>query len=91
MNVVLLTGVTAGRMISYNGRGSAHNKPEFIGLMNTHGDRLRALMKKPVLVTVHWEDGDQEAFLTSMPVNEKDPNKVFENFKLPFPLRLVVH
>ena len=49
---------------------------EFIDLLHAHEDRLRALMDKPVVLSVHWEDGDKEA------TGAQDP---FKKFMLPFP------
>ena len=56
---------------------------EFIDLLHAHEDRLRALMDKPVVLSVHWEDGDKEATVTIMPVEVSDD--AFKTFMLPFP------
>ena|SRR5262249_18703524 len=57
---------------------------EFIDLLHAHENRLRALMDKPVVLSVHWEDGDKEATVTIMPADGglDDP---FKKFMLPFP------
>jgi len=41
-------------------------------------------MDKPVVLSVHWEDGDKEATVTIMPADGglDDP---FKKFMLPFP------
>ena len=57
---------------------------EFIDLLHAHEDRLRALMDKPVVLSVHWEDGDKEATVTIMPV-DGGPHDPFKKFMLPFP------
>jgi hypothetical protein len=57
---------------------------EFIDLLHAHEDRLRALMDKPVVLCVHWEDGDKEASVTIMPVDGR-PDDLFKKFMLPFP------
>jgi hypothetical protein len=58
--------------------------PEFYDLLATHGDRLRALLDKPVILTVHWDDGDEEAVVT---VIDPSPggNELFQKVRLPFP------
>ena len=85
-NMVMLNGVEGDGLVCYKGPGSAHNKPEFAALVNAHKARLYALLDKPVVVTVHWDDGDSEALFSIMPTGGKiDPKKKFETFTLPFP------
>jgi hypothetical protein len=57
---------------------------EFSDLLHAHGDRLRALLDKPVVLFVHWEDGDKEATVTIMPADGR-PDDPFKTFMLPFP------
>jgi hypothetical protein len=40
-------------------------------------------MDKPVVLSVHWEDGDKEATVTIMPVEAS--GDAFKKFMLPFP------
>jgi hypothetical protein len=56
---------------------------EFVDLLHAHEDRLRALMDKPVVLLVHWEDGDKEATVTIMPI-DGGPDDPFKKFMLPF-------
>lgn len=54
-----------------------------------HGDRLRALLDKPVVLSVHWNNGDAEATVTVMPADgverPDDGDKPFETLRLQFP------
>jgi hypothetical protein len=61
---------------------------EFVELVHTHEERLRALLDRPVILAAHWEDGDSEAVVQVMPANhDADPQKAFEEFALPFPMQ----
>ena len=80
MHKVMITRATEHGFLLYP------NEPpptEFSDLLHAHGDRLRALMDKPVVLSVHWEDGDKEATVTIMPVEVSDA--AFKKFMLPFP------
>jgi hypothetical protein len=62
--------------------------PEFEALVNLHSDRLRALLDKPVILAVHWDEGDAAAIVQIMPTDRRDPAKPFEELTLPFPVVL---
>ena len=67
--------------------------PELVGLIALHVDRLRALIDKPVVVCLHWNDGDGEANVVVVPADESLPRKIraqqwqrlIDRFTLPFP------
>src|SRR5262245_54132099 len=58
-----------------------------IDLIQKHSDRLRAILDMPVLVSMHWEDGDEVATCSIIPANGKadDPDEPFKTFTLKFP------
>jgi hypothetical protein len=60
-----------------------------IALVQAHEDRLRALLDKPVVLGVNWDDGDSEAVVTVIPADERlldeDGDKPFVKLTLPFP------
>jgi hypothetical protein len=62
---------------------------EFARLVRTHSDRLRALLDRPVILAVHWDEGDRDAVVQIMPAGEPgtnpDPRTPFEEFALAFP------
>ena len=60
---------------------------EAIELIQHHSDRLRALLDKPVILQVTWEDGDDMAVVRIMPVSCKHPDEPFETIELRFPTR----
>jgi hypothetical protein len=57
---------------------------EVVALTHAHKERLTALLNIPALLCVTWDDGDSEARVIVMPVEESDPNKEFDHFVLPF-------
>ena len=60
--------------------------PEFTALVHAHSDRLRALLDRPALLAVHWDEGDKEAEVVIMSADpNRDREKPFEAFMLPFP------
>jgi hypothetical protein len=62
--------------------------PEFEALVHLHSDRLRALLDRPVILAVHWDEGDAAAIVQGMPADgdpNRDPHKRFEELTLPFP------
>jgi hypothetical protein len=67
------------------------NMEQATALIQYHDERLRALIDKPVLLCVSWENGDHEAVVTIMPADGKPPendetgDKPFEKFTLPIP------
>jgi hypothetical protein len=57
--------------------------PELLSFLAEHHDRLRALMDKPVLLNVFWDDGDEDATVSIL-TDEGDPGTPFKTFRLPF-------
>jgi hypothetical protein len=82
LNKFMLTGVNANDIQVYH----PHKKSnaELIRLVQCHNDRLIALLDKPVILAVTWEDNDVTANVIVIPC-EGDPDKPFEQFALPFP------
>lgn len=69
---------------------------EAIELIQHHGDRLRALLDKPVILNVFWEDGDTEATVAIIPclpenAPEEEYTKPFKTFRIAFPDKEVCH
>ena len=59
---------------------------EFAALVHVHSDRLRALLDRPIILAVHWDDGDACAVVQIMPADNKaSTSKPFAEFELPFP------
>jgi hypothetical protein len=58
--------------------------PEFISL---HRDRLRALLDKPVILHVTWNDGYDRARVSVMPADHvpKEQRIPVQSFTVPFP------
>jgi hypothetical protein len=61
---------------------------EFVELVHADSDRLRALLHRPVILAVHWDERDNDALVQIMPAGKPgtnpDPNKPFV-FTLAFP------
>ena len=84
-NLVLILGDSSKGFSVYP---KAPPPAEFVALTHAHSDRLRALLDKPVMLAVHWGNGDQSAIVQVVPVDLKSgPNEKFVEFKLPFPDR----
>ena len=80
-NVLMLTGVSADGIRSYK-----QPNEEQTAFIQANHDRLRALLDKPVILTVHWDDGDADALVTIMPDDMgADPHKPFDKLRLPVP------
>jgi hypothetical protein len=60
---------------------------EFEGLVRVHYGRLRALLDKPVILAVQWDEGDPSAVVQIMPADGKPSGKPFEEFTLLFPVK----
>jgi hypothetical protein len=58
---------------------------EFVALARAHGDRLRVLLDRPVILAVHWNEGDSDALVQIIPVKTDDSKRRFEEFTLAFP------
>ena len=78
MNVIVLTGVSEEGIYAWE-----EPPQRGIELIHAHEDRLRALLDKPIMVSLHWEDGDEEATATVM--LDMPSDAPFVKFKLPFP------
>jgi len=85
--MVMMLGVSPDGFYVQTGPGKKQPPPppEFVALTELHTERLRALLDKPVLLTVDWNDGDDVATVTVIPTESEDPNAPFERFTLPFP------
>ena len=66
MNKLLIIGVDEDGFSVYP---KERPPDEAIELIQHHGDRLRALLDKPVILQVTWEDGDDMAVVRIMPVS----------------------
>jgi hypothetical protein len=82
MNKVLITGVTAEGF--HIAKQSFPLPLEFDDLLAAHGQRLKALLDRPVLVAITWDDGDDVAAATIIDP-ELAPDALFEVVQLPFP------
>jgi hypothetical protein len=88
MNKVLIAAADATGFHLY---GNPADAPEgAVELIQKHQDRLRALLDKPVLLTLHWEDRAKTATCTVIPVREpkdwdKPDDEPFRTFELAMP------
>jgi hypothetical protein len=80
MNKVIVAGITADGF--HIAKKCFPLPPEFDDLLVAHGQQLRALLDRPVLVAITWNDGDDAATATVV-----DPTVVheFKTVRLPFP------
>jgi hypothetical protein len=82
MNKVLVASASAAGFHLY---GNPADAPKgAVELIQKHDEFLRALLEKPVIVTLHWEDEAKTATCTVMPVDCK-PNEAFRKFELAMP------
>jgi hypothetical protein len=58
--------------------------PALIGLCNARTKLLRRRLREEVVLGVDWQDGDEEAVISVVPV--AGPNNPFETFRLRLPL-----
>ena len=85
MNMVMIAGFTETDGVHCVGPPSANHR-QVLELIRYHQDRLRALLDEPVVLTIHWENGDRKALVTIVPVGGKiDPNGKFETVSLSIP------
>ena len=89
-NHFMLTRCNAEGFLVYTGADKEPLPDDGIALINEHTERLRALLDKPVILSVTWEDGDPEALVRIIPAenrecSEEEAKKPFEKFTLPFP------
>ena len=64
----------------------AKPSPEFTALVQEHSGRLQALLYKPVLLAITWEDEASHALVRIVLADRKDHwDEKFESFTLPFP------
>jgi hypothetical protein len=89
---IILIGVNEdGWMLLRDPNDDTRPPPETAFLLAEHEDRLRALLDKPVILAIHWEDGDNEALVTVIPAEDpeamatRDLDEKFERFTLRFP------
>jgi hypothetical protein len=65
-------------------------RPEsaLIRLLEAHDELLTAIISKPAVVAVYWDDDETSATFTIIPCDctEEDANKPFATFTLPFPV-----
>jgi hypothetical protein len=80
-NAMLLIGITEKGIQSFK-----RPTPAGAALVEAHYERLAALLDKPVMISIHWEDGAAEATARIIPADGNDHgNEPFQSFTLPFP------
>jgi hypothetical protein len=84
--VITFSGATGFHLL-----GNPADAPEgAVELVQEHQERLRALLDKPVILTLHWEDGAKTATCTVIPAcepNDRDKpyDEPFQTFELAMP------
>jgi hypothetical protein len=84
-NKLLIIGVTEDGFSIF--KRSQFDRRAAIAFLNFYEDRLRALLDKPILICVTWDDGDS-AVAINVSTTDHTP---FENFTLPFPAKATRH
>ena len=88
MNKVLIAAADATGFHLY---GNPADAPKgAVELIQKHDEFLRALLEKPVIVTLHWEDEAKTATCTVIPAcepNDRDKpyDEPFQTFELAMP------
>jgi hypothetical protein len=66
--------------------GDGDRTPEIVQLLQLHQEWLIRQLKDNMVV-LHWNDWDDHALASIMPVETRDAKKKFDTFKLKFPPR----